>query len=78
MFRKMKLMSNILHSVTQYKIPYAVNIELPGQSLYHYPDSKIQGANTGPFWDRQDPDGPQVDPMNLAIRVNKIKNNVMF
>ena len=31
------------------------------------PDSKIHGANMGPIWGRQDPGGPHVDPMNLAI-----------
>ena len=32
------------------------------------PDSKVHGANMGPFWGRQDPGGPHVGPMNLAIR----------
>ena len=31
------------------------------------PDSKVHGANMGPFWGRQDPDGPHVGPMNFAI-----------
>ena len=31
------------------------------------PDSKIHGANMGPIWGRQDPGGPHVIPMNLAI-----------
>ena len=31
------------------------------------PDSKVHGANTGPTWGRQDPGGPHVGPMNLAI-----------
>ena len=31
------------------------------------PDSKVHGATMGPIWDRQDPDGPHVGPMNLAI-----------
>ena len=34
-----------------------------------YPDSKVHGANMGPIWDRQDRNGPHVDPMNFAIRV---------
>ena len=37
---------------------------------WHYnkriPDSKVNGANMGPFWGRQDPDGPHVGPMNFA------------
>ena len=32
------------------------------------PDSKVHGANMGPIWGRQDPGGPHVGPMNLAIR----------
>ena len=30
-------------------------------------DSKVHGANMGPIWCRQDPDGPHVGPMNFAI-----------
>ena len=36
---------------------------------YISPDSKVHGANMGPTWVLQAPDGPHVDPMNLAIRV---------
>ena len=32
-----------------------------------YPDNKVQWANMGPIWDRQDPGEPHVGPMNLAI-----------
>ena len=31
------------------------------------PDSKVDGANMGPIWGRQDPGGPHVGPMNFAI-----------
>ena len=31
------------------------------------PDSKVYGANMGLIWGRQDPGGPHVGPMNLAI-----------
>ena len=34
-----------------------------------YPDNKVQGANMGPTWGRQDPGGPHVGPMNIAIWV---------
>ena len=34
-----------------------------------YPDNKVQRANMGPIWGRQDPGGPHVGPMNLAIWV---------
>ena len=33
------------------------------------PDSKVHGAIMGPIWDRQDPGGPHVGPMNFAIWV---------
>ena len=33
------------------------------------PDSKVHWANMGPIWGRQDPGGPHVGPMNLAIWV---------
>ena len=31
------------------------------------PESKVYGAYMGPTWGRQDPGGPHVGPMNLAI-----------
>ena len=34
-------------------------------------DSKVHGANMGPIWGRQDPGGPHVGPMNLAIWDNE-------
>ena len=37
------------------------------------PDSKVQGANTGPTWVLSAPDGPHVGPMNLTIRVAAVK-----
>ena len=33
------------------------------------PDSKVHGANMGPIWGRQDPDGPHVGPMKFDIWV---------
>ena len=35
----------------------------------HVPNSKVNGANMGPTWGQQDPGGPQVGHMNLAIWV---------
>ena len=40
------------------------------------PDSKVHGANMGPIWRRQDPDGPHVGPMNFAIWEFLIHRNV--
>ena len=31
------------------------------------PDSKVDGANIGPIWGRQDPGGRHVGPVNFAI-----------
>ena len=38
-----------------------------------FPVSKVHGANMGPTWGRQDPGGPHVGPMNLAIWAGKLK-----
>ena len=35
--------------------------------LRNYHESKVHGANTGPIWDRQDPDGPYIGPTNFVI-----------
>ena len=42
---------------------------ITGSHWKGYPDSKVHGANMGPTWGRQDPAGPHVSPMNLAIWV---------
>ena len=39
--------------------------------LCNYPDSNVHGGNMGPIWGRQDPGGPHIGPMNLAILVGK-------
>ena len=36
------------------------------------PDSKVHGAYMGPTWGSQDPGGPHVGPMNLAIRESMV------
>ena len=50
-----------------------LNILVTGDGGYFlcklYPYSKVPGANMGPIFGRQDPDGPHVDPMNFAIWV---------
>ena len=38
-------------------------------TYYKYPDSKVHGDNMGPTWGRQDPGGPHVGHVNLAIWV---------
>ena len=35
--------------------------------IFVFPDSKVHGANMRPIRGRQDPEGPHVGPMNLAI-----------
>ena len=39
---------------------------------YIFLDSKVHGANMGLMWDRQDPGGPHVGPMNFDIWVVSI------
>ena len=38
-------------------------------SLFNCHDSKVHGARMGPTWGRQDPGGPHVGHVNLAIWV---------
>ena len=41
------------------------------------PESKVRGANIGPIWGRQNPDGPHVGPMNFVIwGVNVCQYNI--
>ena len=39
-----------------------------------YPDSKVNGANMGPIWGRQEPGGPHVGPWTLLSRYNHRTN----
>ena len=48
---------------------FDIATEDPVRHLQLYPDSKFHGANMGPIWGRQDPDGPHVGAMNFAIWV---------
>ena len=49
---------------------YAILKQFPSAvTIFAYPDSKAHGANMGPIWGRQNPGGPHVGPMNLAIWV---------
>ena len=45
---------------------YNTSIKL---SFRAYPVNKVNGANMGPIWDRQDPGGSHFGPINLAIWV---------
>ena len=38
------------------------------KNIKSHQDNKVHGANMGSTWGRQDPGGPHVGPMNLAIR----------
>ena len=48
-----------------YQFPYIVHAVK--DITRGYPDSKVHGANMGPIWGQQDPDGTHVDPMKFAI-----------
>ena len=51
-----------MDSVSAYVIPICNKVNV-------YPYSKFHGANMGPIWERQDPGGSHVGPMNFAIWV---------
>ena len=46
--------------------------------LVPYPDSKVHGANMSPIWGRQNPGGPHVGPMNVAIWVDSSYGYPLF
>ena len=50
-----------IDSVSQLSAKSSLRVNTPT------PDSKVHGANMGPIRGRQDPGGPHVGPMNLAI-----------
>ena len=49
-----------------------------GSSSAQLPDSKVHGANMGSIWGQQDPGGPHVGPMNLAIREIAFKEGLLL
>ena len=65
----------IILTVCYYWRPSFFNSLTPGRCGSNYksviheqiPDSKVDGANMGPTWGRQDPGGPHVGHVNLAI-----------
>ena len=50
--------------VMLYGMRYVIWCDVLGDVI---PDSKIRGASMGPIWDRQDPGGSHVGPMNFVI-----------
>ena len=46
-----------------------INTEGYWEMTHTYPDNKVHGANMGPTWGQQDPSGPHVGHVNLAICV---------
>ena len=40
------------------------------------PDSKVDGANMGPTWGRQDPGGPMLAPSTLVISPAKFNSPI--
>ena len=46
------------------------------REIRNYPDNKVDGANMGPTWGRQDPGGPHVGPMNFAIWVSLMRDGL--
>ena len=54
------------------KWPNNVRLEIPIKAykpvgVRTIPASEVHGTNMGPIWGRQEPGGPHVGPMNLAI-----------
>ena len=51
------------------KYPYAWSCVSLWPSAQYFPDGKVHGANMGPTWVLTAPGGPNVGPINFAIRV---------
>ena len=63
------IMSPSKYGATQFDLE-DVHLDLTWEELelgISHPDSKVHGAIMGLIWGRQDPGGPHVGPMNLAI-----------
>ena len=61
--------SRLLRSVSSQWRDAVTSLSTNGKACWHYPDSKVHGANMGPNWVLSAPVGPHVGPMNLAIWV---------
>ena len=55
----------VVYKTSYRQIPWS--LEATRLHVIMIPDSKIHGANMEPIWSRQDPGGPHVVPVNLAI-----------
>ena len=58
---------DVQHTYMQHTYVRTLMAEACSWGIDEYPDSKVHGASMGPIWGRQDPGGPHVGPMNLAI-----------
>ena len=45
---------------------------------YSDPDGKVHGAHMQPTWGRQDPGGPHVGPVNIAVRGVLLTRSVLI
>ena len=65
----MQLVTHALSSITViFNRHWSYDMDEWSYRTDNHPDSKVHGANMGPIWGRQDPDGPHVGPMNFVIR----------
>ena len=55
------------HMVLEYLYYFIISFQNAWNTFHKIPDSKVYRANMGPTWGLQDPCGPHVGPMNLAI-----------
>ena len=66
----------ILYSYRTEGVHYMINWldTITGQICFKpFPDSNVHWANMGPTWGRQDPGGPHVGHVNLAIWVDMVR-----
>ena len=57
----------IVYHIDATVYPMNMHMVLLCSVLHNHPDSKVHGANMGPVWGQQDPGGPHIGHMKLAI-----------
>ena len=64
---KVRLITSSIPRISFVKTQFSGYLPMYPVRRQSIPESKVHGANIGPIWSPQDPGGPHVGPMNLAI-----------
>ena len=64
--KKTRVSYNMILHTAQQKVELSSYFKFT-EDMPDLADSKVHGANMGPIWSQQDPGGPHVGHMNLAV-----------